>query len=115
MGESLCLQLQPSLHCRASHRGNRPVTGAAMLVLTHEAMHQRLRSGDEALVQCNAMKYLPWGDSNGLPDAGIGVAEDRDPSTCETPRQMGACLYFGAHSISRYRQQTLRVMKRRCV
>jgi hypothetical protein len=34
--------------------------GAAVLVLTHEAMHQRLRSGDEALVECNAMKYLPW-------------------------------------------------------
>jgi hypothetical protein len=30
------------------------------LVLTHEAMHQRLHSGDEAVVQCNAMKYLPW-------------------------------------------------------
>ena len=34
--------------------------GAAVLVLTHEAMHQRLRSVDEALVECNAMKYLPW-------------------------------------------------------
>ena len=34
--------------------------GAAILVLTHEAMHQRLHSGDEAVVECNAMKYLPW-------------------------------------------------------
>jgi hypothetical protein len=34
--------------------------GAAILVLTHEAMHQRLRSADEALVECNALKYLPW-------------------------------------------------------
>ncbi len=34
--------------------------GAAVLTLTHEAMHQRLRSNDEALVECNALKYLPW-------------------------------------------------------
>jgi hypothetical protein len=34
--------------------------GAAILVLTHEAMHQRLDSSDEALVECNALKYLPW-------------------------------------------------------
>jgi hypothetical protein len=34
--------------------------GAAILVLTHESMHQRLHSLDEALVQCNAMKYLSW-------------------------------------------------------
>ena len=34
--------------------------GAAILVLTHEAMHQRLHSGDEAFVECNAVKYLPW-------------------------------------------------------
>jgi hypothetical protein len=31
----------------------------AILVLTHEAMHQRLRSGDEALVECNALKAFP--------------------------------------------------------
>jgi hypothetical protein len=28
----------------------------AILVLTHEAMHQRLNSGDEAVVECNALK-----------------------------------------------------------
>lgn len=31
----------------------------AMLVLTHEAQHQRLHSNDEALVECNALKLFP--------------------------------------------------------
>jgi hypothetical protein len=31
----------------------------AMLTLIHEATHQRLSSGDEALVECSALKLLP--------------------------------------------------------
>jgi hypothetical protein len=31
----------------------------AMLTLTHESLHQRLNSGNEALVECNALKLLP--------------------------------------------------------
>jgi hypothetical protein len=31
----------------------------AILVLTHEATHQRLHSGDEAVVECNALKVFP--------------------------------------------------------
>jgi hypothetical protein len=33
--------------------------GADLVTLIHEAVHQRLNSGNEALVECTAMKLLP--------------------------------------------------------
>src|SRR5207244_28220 len=33
--------------------------GASILVLTHEAVHKRLRSSDEGFVECVAMKMMP--------------------------------------------------------
>lgn len=56
------------LRSATDHVDNTALAGAAVQVLVHEAMHLRLASGDEALVECTASRnYWPLIASLHLP------------------------------------------------
>lgn len=67
------------------------IVGAGLAIALHEAFHASLRSGDEALVQCNAMKRLPELLAKYAPDANAAWGWARAYDADLPPEYHGTC------------------------